>query len=411
MLKLLSKNILIYGGTNALKSLVPLFMLPILTTHLTLEDFGILSIVETTILFLTPFILLNINAAINVEYFQLEHFELKKYITNALFLSTISFFLIIVLVTILQKSLINFLHLDSTIVVWIVVFALLRVISSVVLGLYQSRQESVKFATFTLIQTAFDFLLSYIFVVIYQYGYLGRLAGMYSVYAIFSIIGIYLLFKMDYIGKVTFKYTKDILHFGLPLIPHAVSGTVMAMSDRYFISYFEGNAQVGLYTVAYQISALMLLVGMSVNQAWSPMFFRFLKEKKIYQVKKVTLLLFLFFIIVAICVYLLKDMLFSIFVDASFYIAKEYFGWLLLGFIFQSFYFLVTNFLFFEKKTKLLASITLIGATLNIILNYILIKEFGTIGVAYATAITWFLFFMIVLIIDYKFLKVKYADN
>ena len=405
MLRLLSKNIILYGGTNALKSLVPLLMLPILTSQLSFSDFGVLSIIETTILLVTPFILLNISAAINIEYFKLKHTELKKYITNALLLSLIAFFIVLFIVLLFQDIISTLFKINNILLIWIVVFAMLRVISSVLLGLYQSRQEPIKFALFTLSQTILDFILSYILVVIYKYGYIGRLEGVYGIFGLFSVLGIYLLFKMDYIGKITFKYTKDILHFGLPLIPHSLSGTIMAMSDRYFISYFEGNEQVGLYTVAYQISALMLLVSMSVNQAWSPMLFKLLKNENIKQAKKITFLLFGLFTLVGGIVYLLRDILFNIFVNESFFIAKEYFGWLLLGFMFQSFYFLVTNILFFEKKTKLLAIITMIGATINIGLNYFFIQRYGVVGVAYATAITWALFFIVVLILDMKLLK------
>jgi O-antigen/teichoic acid export membrane protein len=381
-------------------------MLPILTTYLGLSDFGMLSLVETTILFVTPFVLLNISAAINIEYFKLEHTELKEYISNAFTLSVIAFLIIIFFVFVFQENISTYFQIDSAVVLWIVIFSMLRVVSSVLLGLYQSRQEPIKFASFILAQTILDFALSYVLVVVYKYGYIGRLEGIYGVYAIFSILGILLLINMNYIGKITFKYTKDILNFGLPLIPHAVGGTIIAMSDRYFISYFEGNEQVGLYTVAYQISALMLLVSVSVNQAWSPMLFKLLKEKNLEQVYKFTLYLILFFSVTALSIYLLQDLLFYVFVDEKFYIAKEYFVWLLIGFIFQSFYFLVINILLYEKKTKLLACITMTGATINIVLNYFFIQWFGVIGVAYSTAITWFLFFLVVILVDVKLIKI-----
>ena len=408
MTRLLSKNIIIYGGTNTLKSLVPLLMLPILTTYLSISDFGILSLVETTILFVTPFILLNINAAINVEYFKVEHNILKEYITNALTISFISFFTVFLLFIIFKDLLASMLHVDSNLLLFIVLFSALRVVSSVVLGLYQSRQESLKFSVYTLGQTIIDFTLSYILVVVYKFGYIGRLEGTYVAFFLFSILGLYLLYKMDYLSNITFRYTKDILSFGVPLIPHAVSGTIMAMSDRYFISYFVGNDGVGLYTISYQISALMLLVSVSVNQAWSPMLFRLLKEKNIKQVYKFTIYLFLLFSLVAVGVYFSRDLLFYIFVDEKFYMAKEYFGWLLIGFVFQSFYFLVTNLLFFEKQTKLLASMTMVGAIFNLILNYVFIHMYGTVGVAYATAITWGLFFSAVSIKDLQLIRKLY---
>jgi len=405
MTRLLSKNIIIYGGTNALKSLVPLLMLPILTVYLSLEDFGILSLIETTILFIVPFILLNINAAINVEYFKLEHSELRLYITNALSISFISFSLFLVIFYIFNDLLSNLLNINKNLIILIVVFSFLRVISTVVLGLYQVRQEAKKFAIYTLFQTLLDFTLSYMFVVLFKLGYIGRFGGTYISFFIVSILGIYILYKMDYLSKLSFIYTKDILNFGIPLIPHALSGTIIAMSDRYFISYFIGNSEVGLYTIAYQISALMLLIGMSVNQAWSPILFKFLKDKDIVQIYKYTFALFILFLISVIVIYFLKDILFHIFVDGKFYKAKDYFGYLLLGFLFQSLYFLVTNVLFFEKRTKLLATMTFSGAILNLILNYFFIIKFGTIGVAYATAITWGLFMLVVAFVNMKILR------
>ncbi len=408
MTKLLSKNILIYGGTNALKSLVPLLMLPILTTYLTLSDFGTLSLVETTILFVTPFVLLNINGAINVEFFKVKHNILKEYITNALLLSLISSLVVFFIFLVFQKELSSTLKINETLLLWIVLFSSLRVITSVILGLYQSRQEPFKFALYTVCQTIVDFALSYLLVVVYHNGYIGRLEGVYVSFFIFSILGLYLLYKMDYITHITFKYTKEILNFGIPLIPHTIGGTIIAMSDRYFISYFIGNEEVGFYTIAYQLSALMLLVSVSVNQAWSPMLFKLLKEKNIQQVYKFTFYLFLLFALTGVSIYIAKDLLFYILVDEKFYMAKEYFLWLLIGFIFQSFYFLVTNILFYQKKTKVLATLTISGAFINVILNYYFIKVFGVIGVAYATAITWGLYFIIVSIVSLQTIKRRY---
>ncbi len=402
MTKKFSKNIIIYGATNIFKSLVPLLILPVLTAYLSLNDFGVLSLVETTILFITPFVMLNINGAINVEYFKVKHSILSEFITNALILSLCSFLLLLSLFYIFQSEIASLLHIDNVLVLWMVVFALLRVISGVVSGLYQSRQEPIKFMKYAISQTLVDFALSYIFIVYLFQGYTGRFIGAYGALFIFSILGIYILYKMEYLTRPAFKYTKEILNFGIPLIPHAIGGTIMAMSDRYFISYFIGNEEVGLYTIAYQISALMILVSISVNQAWSPMLFGLLKKKDMKQVYKYSLLLLALYIFTAILIYLLQDFLFYLFVDEKFYAAKEFFGWLLLGFLLQSFYFLVTNFLFFEKRTKLLANITITGAILNIVLNYFMIEKYGVVGVAYATAISWFIYFILVLFVVIK---------
>lgn len=401
MLKKLGGNIVIYGATNGIKSLVPFVMLPILTAYLSVKDYGILSLIEVTILFLTPFVTLNINSAINVEYFNLEKKELAKYISNALLLNIFATIIVLFIFFILKNKITIWLNLeDDFIVLLLPIFALLRVVSMVVLGLYQVSGKPISYALYTLMQTVIDFTLSYILVVIYKFGYLGRLEGVYIAFAISTIYGVYVLYSKNYlIFKVIFKYSKEILSYGVPLIPHVLGGVILAMSDRYFISYFISNKEVGYYSVAYQMGAIMLLLSVSVNQAWTPMLYKMLKN---YNSNSKTIFKYSYYLIgiyslFALLLYIFSDTIFALLVDTKFYKAKEFFSILLIGFLFQSYYYLFTNFLFFYKKTMLLAKITFFSALLNLILNYILIKVYGTIGVAFATAITYVVYLFIVI--------------
>jgi len=409
MLKILSRNIVIYGASNSLKSLVPILLLPVLTVHLTAIDYGILSLVEVFILFLTPIISLNIYSSIKVEYFKLENLKLKAYITNAFLLSIVAFVIVFSFISLFSKEFSTFFDVSQELLLWLPFFGLLRVSSQVLLSIYQASNKPIKFATITIIQTILDFSISYVFVVFYKLGYIGRLEGIYITYFIISVLAIYKLYKLNLFTTPNLKYTKEILNFGIPLIPHAIGGTIMAMSDRYFIAYYYDNEYVGYYTVAYQLAALMLLAGMSINQAWNPILFSMLKKKvKIQSIHKYILLITSVLFTISFLIYSLQDLLFTLLVDDKFFTAHKYFLWILIGFLFQSLYFIVTNFLFFFKKTRILALITLFGATLNLLLNYYFINFFGVIGVAYATAITWLLFFTISLIYSIRVYNENY---
>ena len=406
MIKKLTSNILIYGGTNAVKSLVPFLMLPILTMYISPKEYGELALIETTILFLLPFIMLNINGAINVEFFRKDNkSEYKQYVVNAIILSFLSFLFISILLFLLKDTILELINIKQKWIEFLALFTFLRVLTSVILVIFQASQKANYYAYFSIFQTIVDFTISYYLIVVLELGIKGRLIGIYGSFFIFSILAIYILYKMDYFKeKLTLNYTKEILSFGIPLIPHAIGGLILAMSDRYFISYFYDNSEVGLYTVAYQISAVLLLISMSINQAWSPMFFKLMKENKHDYINKFIMILFILFLVSTISVYLLLPLIYDNFIDIRFHDSKVYFFSLLLGFAFQSFYFLFTNYLFYYKKTALLSLITFAGAAINLILNYILIKQYGVIGVAYATAITWFLYFISVAIIV-KYLK------
>ena len=398
MLKKLSGNIIIYGGTNAIKSLVPFLMLPILTFYISPKEYGDLALIETTIMFLLPFIMLNINGAVNVEYFRRDdRQEYKQYVMNAIVLSFLSFLFISLLLYFFKIQFSSWIDLDSQWTELLALFAFLRVLSTIILVIFQASERPKLYAYFSIAQTIVDFSISYYLVVVFKYNIVGRIVGVYSSFFIFMLLALYLLYKMNYFKeKFTFKYTKEILSFGIPLIPHAIGGMILAMSDRYFISYYIGNSEVGLYTVAYQVSAVLLLISISINQAWSPMFFRLMKEKNHIQINKVISILFILFLFSSIVVYFLSSFIYEYFIDIRFHDSKVYFLYLLLGFTFQSFYFLFTNYLFYYKKTSLLSIITFLGAILNLLLNYLFIKMYGTIGVAYATSITWFFYFCIV---------------
>jgi O-antigen/teichoic acid export membrane protein len=402
VIKKLIDNILIYGFSKAFISIIPILMLPILTRHLSLEEYGLLSIIEISILFITPLIMMNVDGFIQVKYFQVDKSILSLYITNAFLINIVNFAILTTFVFLTQGYLVSTLKIDSSYIWLIPIFSFLRIVSGVVLTIFQVEKKPLKYAFFTLSQAGIDFFISILLVVYLAHGLTGRLYGIYGAYFFVTIYGIYFLYRNQLLGKINFRFTSDILKFCLPLVPHAIGGIVIALSDRYFISYFLNNEFVALYTVSYQVASIMLLAGVSVNLAWTPFLFKMLKSGGYNKSYVYSLRISLLFFAIGIFIFLLKDVLFYIFVDESFMRAKEYFLYLLLGFLFQSVYTVISGYLFFEHRTALLAGLTVSAAILNIILNFYLIIEFGALGAAYATAISWAIFTIIVSIIVYR---------
>lgn len=394
MLKILSKDIAAYGIIGSFRAFVPFLLLPLLTRYLSTSEFGILSIIEATIVLISPFVLSNIPGAINTEYFHLPASELKAYITNSLILAFVAF-LIVTLITVIFLFLFpDFGGISSAISLWIPFLAVSKIVSSVILGVFQMRRETRNYATFVALQTSFDLALTYGLVVLFKMGYLGRLEGMYGTFILTTLAGIFWLKRMDLISaQIVLGYSKKILAFSVPLIPHTLSGAVLLMSSRYFISSIVGKGAVGTYSVAYQIASIMTLIAMAVSQAWHPLLFRLLKDNtvdSISKIKRALSALIVVFIVSGGAIYLVSDYIFKSFIDIKYYEGKEFFPWLLLGCTFQAIYLLFSSTFFFFKKTMHLASITSLFAVINLMLNYLLIKQYGAVGGAYATAITWF---------------------
>ena len=169
------------------------------------------------------------------------------------------------------------------------------------------------------------------------------------------------------------------------------------MSDRLFISYYLGTEEVGMYAVGVQVAMIVFIIQHAFNQAWAPYLFNKLKSESVennISIVKISYLAFGFFLTLPFVVDMLSSPIFFYVIDQKFNNAIQYVFWVALGFGFLGMYKVVTNYIFYEKKGFLLSVMTFFSLVVNLILNYFLLHKYGAIGVAYATAITIFIFFI-----------------
>lgn len=116
MLKNLSSDLIVFGGLNAVKSLIPILMLPILTAQLTVDEFGTLALIDSVILFLVPLVMIGISSSASVFYHKLDAENYSSYVCNALFIAFISFFCFSILSLIFKNQLNQFFGFQGYIV-------------------------------------------------------------------------------------------------------------------------------------------------------------------------------------------------------------------------------------------------------------------------------------------------------
>jgi O-antigen/teichoic acid export membrane protein len=71
-----------------------------------------------------------------------------------------------------------------------------------------------------------------------------------------------------------------------------------------------------------------------------------------------------------------------------------------LGFAFNGMYKMMVNYIFYSEKTQIISLITIVIAIINITLSIYLITDYGIYGAAYASAISFFLQFIITWIVS-----------
>lgn len=405
----LLKNISGFAFFNVLNSVIPFLLLPILTAYLSPEHYGVVDIFYNTTLIITPFIGLCIVQSIGRFYF--ERIVLSRFVSTVLVVLLSTGLIITALSLVFNIVFENYLlvyDIPPYLIFLAFLYTLFTQISEILLALWRVSYKVAKFGIFRVSKTALDLGLSIFLITSLGYGWEGRIFPQVIIAFLFAAIALYLLYKLGYLKslKANKTYLKEGLSYSVPLIFHTFGGYVINFSDRFFILIMLSMTDVGVYSVAYQIGMVMSLIQNSFNQAWVPFFFQKLKEdtnqarRKIVQI---TYIYIVFLIVTTLLIYFCIPLIYKYLINESYVDGASLIIWVLLGFLFNGIYKILVNFLFFDKRTKLVAVLSMGSAVLNIVLNYYLIKFNGITGAAQATMLTFLFFLLVILYINLKF--------
>ena len=103
--------------------------------------------------------------------------------------------------------------------------------------------------------------------------------------AVISLVAFFVIVRN---GKKLFdkKYWKYALLFNLPLIPHFLSTMVLSQSDRIMIKDMVGSSAAAVYSIAYTIGTMVLLITNAINNSFTPYTYQALKDKEYDGIKK-----------------------------------------------------------------------------------------------------------------------------
>jgi O-antigen/teichoic acid export membrane protein len=401
------KSFSLYSTASFIERGISFFLLPIFTFYLSTKDFGVLALLTSVFSFTLPLVTLGIQGAISVAYFKGDKNNYSSYFTSAIFPPLMGTIFLTSIVLIFKSYITNSLEIPLIWVVFIPLFSFLSFFNSLLLIDYQIKNEPGKYITYSLFSSIVNIILSLVLVILFHYGYQGRLIGQYFSISLCFIIAFYILLKKRKLLVKTFSWVnaKDSLLFGLPLVPHIIGGMIINMSDRLFIDHFLGKEQLGIYNIGYVLgSTISILCGAFAN-AIIPFSYELFSVNTIEskaKVVKVYAIFILLMIGVVFFIWLLTPLIFKWFIDVKFSKGTIYVFWIALAYFFQGMYLLFANIIFYLKKTKVLLYFSSINIVLNLALNYFLIPRIGAIGAAYATCVSFFVFFVSIAIYCHK---------
>ena len=246
-----------------------------------------------------------------------------------------------------------------------------------------------------LLNTAVQIAGNIIFLVAFEMGIRGYLLA--SVCACFvSAAYVFISIRIDKRIVVRTRKTLSVqmLKYSLPLIPASIALWVMHSIDRYFIVYMLNVGENGLYTVANRIPAAISMLITMFLQAWQLSTFEEAKsqDRNSYVSEVFGYFAMMLVLCVSITIICIKPI-------CNILIASEYreciycIPILLLSTIFSSLGDYVGTNYAAENKTMGIFITTIMGAVVNVVLNYILTPIMGIKGTAIATVVSFVLVF------------------
>lgn len=394
------KNSLLYTLGSMITPIIGFIMLPFYTNVFTPAEYGVVTTTQSLIGLLQIFLVLSLHGAITRFFYDYldQPKEQRRYLGSIFIFVSLFSTVFSSLLLIFNEVIGSFLFQDIPINPFyylLILISWLSALLSLPLALFRAQEKAYLFVFVNFSKAVLIMLLSIYLIKYENFGPEGVLIAQASISAIVTLITyLHIIKYIDF--NFSMQSIKESLLFSLPLIPHVASGWIISSSDKVILEKFVGVAEVGIYSLAVQISMVLGLFFASVNNALVP---RYTKLKKMNQANQADKLLRIFAgVVVGVSIIYLPTSIIVIKYISSpeYHSAINIIPLLLIGQIVNGFYFIYVAKLFYAKKSGSIAFSSSTAAITNILLNIVLIPQIGIYGAAVSTIISEMVRFLLV---------------
>ena len=195
------------------------------------------------------------------------------------------------------------------------------------------------------------------------------------------------LYKLIRFKNLKSTVIKAMLKYSIPLIPNSALWWITDYSDRYMVTLFISEAANGLYSLAYRLPNMLIMVCGIFMDAWQ---MSVLSEKSRLERQKFFTNVFSMYqsiiFVGASALIVCAKLVTRIMAHESFFDSWQYIPTLVMATAMSCFVTFLGTIYIVEKRSKSSLVTTVIGTVLNIVANLILIPRMGAHGAALATA-------------------------
>lgn len=389
----LARGSLLYTVANVTPRFGAFLLLPLLTRFLGQSGFGLLSLAGSAALLLSITLRFGLDSALLRLHFDLDgRGRADLYATVAVVTGGIA-----AIVLGVSALVVPALVRPATAAVWLLAVGVgtlstFQYLPSVWL---RATQQPGRYLALSVAGFALGVTTTVLLVTVADLGVVGALLGNLAAAAVLAGAGLVLVVKLrpwrprrDLAGRA--------ISFGLPLLPHALGGWLLNVSDRWMLGLFlvalsgETLAAIGVYSLGYQLGYAIGLIAISFNAAWLPTFYRLgqgahgpglLRPMITVAVGGAAML--------ATAVAVLAPELVLLMAGREWLPAADVAAVVAFASVANTAALMLSGVLTLLHSTRMLPVLTLAAAVVNILANALLIPPLGIMGAAWSTMIAY----------------------
>jgi O-antigen/teichoic acid export membrane protein len=392
---------------------------PILTRALTKEQYGVMSLVSTTMLLAVAVSKAGLSDGIirfHKEYSVLP--EKRTIFSSTVLIRGLIFSLVSVLLYLAVIPVLNrYLKIDGNYIICFAVMAcylFIRPLNLIVMNFLRVNGKTVFLNVVNLISAVVSVGLSLLLLLYFIRELYGYFIGVVIAELSAAIIFFSWFFQKYKVipARVSGDLALQLIKFGLPLLFSECAFLALSYVDRYLIVAYYNEAVLGLYSAGYNLAMYIANILMfSINYAIVPIFVDIYvgegREKTEAFLQKC--LNYLLIAVIPICFGFLavaKD-LFIALASEKYASAATFSPIILLGTIIFALNSIFHAGLYLAKRTMTMLSIMVLAVAVKVLMNILLLPAYGVMGAAISTLVPCAMVTLLNGILSYKHISVK----
>ncbi|MFK7730994.1 MAG: oligosaccharide flippase family protein [Pseudomonadales bacterium] len=394
-----------YSMSNILIAVSGLISFPILTRTLSVENYGLISLINAFILFGVAFAKGGMQHSITRFYSDAKsEGQLQQYTSTSL-TGLGSSSLIVATMIAIVFSLVSTYHasflaeysLSMPLVVAVIAIIVFQAARSSMLNFFLVMELSTLFASIQVYGKYIVIAATVVAILLIE----ASVRAFFFALLLGEFIALLMtVFEFNRRKTVTIKWAaidtrmlKGMMLYSLPMLGYEVATIVHSIADRIVLDALMGKEAVGHYSAAYNIAELFnVMIAISLATAIQPMYYKMWseegKEQTVAFLQKVLHFYMALFPAVVWGVIVIGEDLLIFLASEKYAPGAVIFPFVITGLLMNATAFIYAAGLYLHKLTMRLFVPVLLCSALNIVLNFVLIPEFGLRGAGMSTLLS-----------------------